>query len=40
MLQQVDKPMLDMVTGLLGHLGDRKLKRLSELLAAARERGS
>jgi DNA-binding MarR family transcriptional regulator len=40
MLQQVDKPMLDMVTGLLGHLGERRLKRLSELLAAARERGS
>jgi DNA-binding MarR family transcriptional regulator len=40
MLQQVDKPMLDMVIGLLGHLGEKKLKRLSALLEAAREKGS
>jgi DNA-binding MarR family transcriptional regulator len=40
MLQQVDKPMLDMVVGLLGHLGEKKLKQLSALLEAAREQGA
>jgi DNA-binding MarR family transcriptional regulator len=38
MLQQVDKPMLDMVVGLLGHLGEKKLKTLSALLETAREK--
>jgi DNA-binding MarR family transcriptional regulator len=36
MLEKVDKPMLDMVSGLLGHLGEKKLKTLSGLLEAAR----
>jgi DNA-binding MarR family transcriptional regulator len=36
MLEKVDKPMLDMVSGLLGHLGQKKLKTLSALLEAAR----
>jgi DNA-binding MarR family transcriptional regulator len=40
MLRQVDKPMLDMVIGLLGHLGEKKLKTLSALLEAARSRSS
>jgi DNA-binding MarR family transcriptional regulator len=40
MLQQVDKPMLDMVIGLLGHLGEKKLKTLSTLLEAAREKAA
>jgi DNA-binding MarR family transcriptional regulator len=40
MLQQVDKPMLDMVIGLLGHLGEKKLKTLSALLEAARGKES
>ena len=38
LLQQVDKPMLDLVVGLLGHLGARRLKTLSLLLEAAREK--
>jgi DNA-binding MarR family transcriptional regulator len=38
MLQHVDKPMLDMVIALLGHLGEKKLKTLSALLEAAREK--
>lgn len=38
MLQKVDKPMLDLVIALLGHLGARKLKALSTLLTAARAR--
>ena len=38
MLEKVDKPMLDMVRGLLGHLGEKKLKTLSALLEAARAR--
>jgi DNA-binding MarR family transcriptional regulator len=37
-LQAVDKPMLDLVVGLLGHLGEKKLKTLSTLLEAAREK--
>jgi DNA-binding MarR family transcriptional regulator len=37
-LQAVDKPMLDLVVGLLGHLGEKKLKTLSALLEAAREK--
>jgi DNA-binding MarR family transcriptional regulator len=38
-LQTVDTPMLDLVVGLLGHLGRRgKLRMLSSLLEAARER--
>lgn len=36
-LQEVDRPMLDLVVGLLGHLGERRLKTLSTLLEAARE---
>jgi hypothetical protein len=30
--------MLDLVVGLLGHLGEKKLKTLSALLEAAREK--
>jgi DNA-binding MarR family transcriptional regulator len=36
-LQEVDKPMLDLVVGLLGHLGAGRLKTLSTLLEEARE---
>lgn len=36
LLRRVDKPMLDLVVGLLGHLGERSLKTLSRLLEAAR----
>lgn len=37
LLDRVDKPMLDLVVGLLGHLSGRQLKTLSRLLEAARE---
>jgi hypothetical protein len=40
MLQAVDKPMLDLVVGLLGHLGAGRLKTLSTLLEAAREKAA
>jgi DNA-binding MarR family transcriptional regulator len=40
LLQRVDKPMLDLVVGLLGHLGGKKLKTLSALLEGARETAS
>jgi hypothetical protein len=36
-LQEVDKPMLDLGVGRLGHLGERRLKTLSTLLEDARE---
>jgi DNA-binding MarR family transcriptional regulator len=39
MLHNVDKPMLDLVTAMLGHLGERKLRTLSALLEAARTPG-
>jgi DNA-binding MarR family transcriptional regulator len=37
LLDRADKPMLDLVVGLLGHLSGRQLKTLSRLLEAARE---
>lgn len=37
-LKAVDKPLLDLVVGLLGHLGEKKLKTLSTLLEATREK--
>ncbi len=40
MLEAVDKPMLDLVVRLLGHLGAGRLKTLSTLLEAAREKAA
>ncbi len=40
MLEAVDKPMLALVVGLLGHLGAGRLKTLSTLLEAAREKAA
>ena len=37
-LERVDKPMLELVVGLLRHLGPQKLRTLSTLLEAAREK--
>ena len=39
-LAEIDRPILDMTEGLLGHLGERRLKTLNALLEAAREKAS
>ena len=37
-LAEIDRPLLSMTGGLLGHLGERRLKTLNALLEAAREK--
>lgn len=37
-LDEIDRPLLEMTEALLGHLGERKLKTLNALLEAAREK--
>jgi DNA-binding MarR family transcriptional regulator len=37
-LKKIDQPILDMVNELLGHLGEKKLKTLNELVEEARTR--
>lgn len=39
-LAEVDGPVLELTGGLLGHLGERRLKTLNALLEAAREKAS
>lgn len=39
-LAEIDRPVLEMTSGLLGHLGERRLKTLNSLLEAAREKAS
>ncbi|HEV2860928.1 MAG TPA: MarR family transcriptional regulator [Pyrinomonadaceae bacterium] len=39
-LAEIDRPVLELTSGLLGHLGERRLKNLNSLLEAAREKAS
>ncbi|HEX8281941.1 MAG TPA: MarR family transcriptional regulator [Pyrinomonadaceae bacterium] len=39
-LAEIDRPVLELTAGLLGHLGERRLKNLNSLLGAAREKAS
>ncbi len=39
-LAEIDRPVLEMTSGLLGHLGERRLKTLNSLLEASREKAS
>lgn len=39
-LAEIDRPVLELTSGLLGHLGERRLKDLNALLEAAREKAS
>lgn len=39
-LAEIDGPVLELTGGLLGHLGERRLKTLNTLLDAAREKAS
>jgi DNA-binding MarR family transcriptional regulator len=38
LLEKIDRPILDFANGLLSHLGEKKLRALSELAEAAREK--
>jgi DNA-binding MarR family transcriptional regulator len=39
-LAEIDRPVLELTSGLLGDLGERRLKTLNSLLEAAREKAS
>ncbi len=39
-LAEIDRPVLELTSGLLGHLGERRLKNLNSLLEAAREKAT